>query len=185
MKSDKAGRGGTFLILDDDVTFRSRLDKAMTRRGYHTICLGTVSEARDAIAQARIDFAVVDLRLGDGNGLEIIDLLRDTWPSARAVVLTGYGNTPTVVAAIKAGAVDYLAKPEGADEIIAALTAPRNTQPAPPEAPISPDEARIAHIETVFEAAGRNVSQAARLLNMHRRTLQRILKRHQDQEEAS
>ncbi|WP_375230654.1 response regulator transcription factor [Roseobacter sp. S98] len=185
MQKPGNGSGETILILDDDLAFRERLDKAMVRRGFGTLCAGSVAEAREIIAQGRVDYAVIDLRLEDGNGLEIVALLRQRWPSARAVVLTGYGNTPTVVAAIKAGAVDYLSKPEGADEIVAALKAPRNAQPAPPEAPMTPDEARIAHIETVFDSAGRNVSRAARLLNMHRRTLQRILKRHQEGEDIS
>ncbi|WP_298836815.1 response regulator [uncultured Roseobacter sp.] len=185
MQQKRQSKAKTFLILDDDVTFRERLEKAMIRRGFDTLCAGSVAEATGIILAGRIDYAVIDLRLEDGNGLEIVTLLRKCWPSARAVVLTGYGNTPTVVAAIKAGAVDYLAKPEGADEIVAALKAPRNAQPAPPEAPITPEEARIAHIETVFDSAGRNVSQAARLLNMHRRTLQRILKRHQNGEDAT
>lgn len=175
---------GTFLILDDDEAFRTRLEQAMTRRGFDTVCAASVAEAQQIIAVSAIDYAVVDLRLEDGNGLEIIDQLRREQPQARAIVLTGYGNTPTVVAAVKAGAVDYLAKPEGADEIVAALMAPRNAQPAPPEDPISPDAARIAHIESVFDAADRNVSKAARLLNMHRRTLQRILKRNAEEDDA-
>lgn len=168
----------TVLIAEDDDTFRDRLDKAMTKRGFDVRAVASVADAERAIAGDAPDYAVIDLRLGDGSGLDIVEALRLRRPDARALILTGYGDTPTAVAAVKLGAVDYLAKPAAADEIIAALEAPDGQRPAPPEDPILPDDARRQHIEHVFQEVGENVSQAARLLNMHRRTLQRNLKRY-------
>jgi two-component system response regulator RegA len=118
---------------------------------------------------------VVDLRLEDGNGLEIVDALHRKRPDARAVVLTGYGNIATAVTAVKLGAVDYLSKPADADDVINALLATGETAPAPPENPMSADRVRWEHIQRVYELCDRNVSETARRLNMHRRTLQRIL----------
>lgn len=169
---------GTVLIAEDDDAFRARLDKAMTKRGFTVIAAASVAQAVDSLDGHAVDFAVVDLRLGDGSGLDVVETLKVLHPHARSVILTGYGDTPTAVAAVKLGAIDYLAKPATADEIIDALMAPDGAQPTPPDAPISPEDARRVHIETVFQEAGENVSQAARLLNMHRRTLQRNLKRY-------
>jgi two-component system response regulator RegA len=123
-------------------------------------------------------FAVVDLRLGDGNGLEVVKALRDARPDARIVMLTGYGNIATAVAAVKQGAVDYLSKPADADAVEAALLADGRTLPPPPEIPLSADRVRWEHIQRVFEQCDRNVSETARRLKMHRRTLQRILNKH-------
>ncbi|MCR9125642.1 MAG: response regulator [Rhodobacteraceae bacterium] len=168
---------GHVLIADDDEPFLLRLERALARRGFRTAIAASVAEGLAQVAQDPPKYAVVDLRLGDGSGLDIIEALRQARPDARAIVLTGYGNTPTAVAAVKLGAIDYLAKPEGADEIVAALLAPEGCLPAPPDDPITPDAARLSHIEHVFNQCEGNVSQAARMLNMHRRTLQRILKR--------
>jgi two-component system response regulator RegA len=175
---------GSVLIADDDDAFRTRLERAMAKRGFVPVGAASVAEGVARVTEAPTDYAVVDLRLGDGSGLEIIDALKARRPDARAIILTGYGNTPTAVAAVKLGAIDYLAKPEGADEIVAALLAPEGTHPEPPVDPITPDEARLQHIEHVFEDVGGNVSQAARLLNMHRRTLQRILRREEERSEG-
>ena len=120
-------------------------------------------------------YAVVDLRLDDGNGLEVIEALHNARPDARVVVLTGYGNIATAVTAVKLGAIDYLAKPADADDVIDALSRPRQLQPPPPENPMSADRVRWEHIQRVYELCNRNVSETARRLNMHRRTLQRIL----------
>jgi two-component system response regulator RegA len=115
------------------------------------------------------------MRLNDGNGLDVIAKLKDRRPDARAIVLTGYGNIATAVNAVKSGAIDYLAKPADADDVVAALLASGDKKPDPPENPMSADRVRWEHIQRVYELCGRNVSETARRLNMHRRTLQRIL----------
>ncbi len=168
---------GRVLLADEDDAFRWRLGTELTQRGFDVVDSRTASEAISIVTSTDIDYAVVELRFAGDSGLEIIEALQRARPQARAIVLTGYGDTATAVAAVKLGAVDYLAKPETADGIVAALLAPEGDQPPPPCDPISPNEARRQHIAAVYEAAGGNVSHAARLLKMHRRTLQRILKR--------
>jgi two-component system response regulator RegA len=165
----------TILILDDDGPFRNRLDRAMTHRGFEVVTAETVAEAM-VIAKSRPPaFAVLDMRLEDGNGLTVVDALHTERPDCKMVMLTGYGNLATAVHAIKAGAIDYLAKPADADDVCKALLAPRGEKPAPPENPMSADRVRWEHIQRVYELCGKNVSETARRLNMHRRTLQRIL----------
>jgi two-component system response regulator RegA len=115
------------------------------------------------------------MRLNDGNGLDVISALKSRRPDARAIILTGYGNIATAVNAVKLGAVDYLAKPADADDVVAALLAQDNAKIEPPENPMSADRVRWEHIQRIYELCGRNVSETARRLNMHRRTLQRIL----------
>jgi len=168
----------TLLLVEDDAPLRNRLAVAMERRGYRVTVADSVAEGIAASAAVRPDFAVVDLRLGDGNGLDVVAALRASRPDARVIVLTGYGNIATAVAAVKAGAVDYLAKPADADQIEAALKAQGRPLPPPPEQPMSADRVRWEHIQRVFEQCDRNVSETARRLRMHRRTLQRILSKH-------
>ena len=169
------GHDRTLLLVDDDVPFLTRLARAMEKRGFDTETAETVSAGR-AIVQARPPaYAVVDLRLEDGNGLEVVELLRERRPDARIVVLTGYGAIATAVAAVKMGATDYLSKPADAHDITNALLARRGDLPPPPENPMSADRVRWEHIQRVYELCERNVSETARRLNMHRRTLQRIL----------
>ncbi len=115
------------------------------------------------------------MRLGDGNGLDVISKLKASRPDARGIILTGYGNIATAVTAVKLGAFDYLAKPADADEIYHALMATQIDKPDAQENPMSADRVRWEHIQRVFESCDRNVSETARRLNMHRRTLQRIL----------
>ena len=165
----------TLLIVDDDQTFRTRLARAMEQRGFAVLLAGSVSEAAAMIEPAPPAFAIVDLKLEDGNGIDFVPVLRSRRPDIRIVVLTGYGNIATAVAAVKAGAVDYLAKPADADDVEAALMATRETKPSPPEHPMSADRVRWEHIQRVYELCDRNVSETARRLRMHRRTLQRIL----------
>lgn len=163
------------LIVDDDAPFRKRLARAMEARGFEVVSGESVEEG---IALAKADpptHAVIDLRLQDGSGLDIVAALRDERPESRIVMLTGYGNIATAVAAVKAGAVDYLAKPADADQIEAALLATGPGLPPPPDQPMSADRVRWEHIQRVYEQCDRNVSETARRLNMHRRTLQRIL----------
>jgi two-component system response regulator RegA len=171
----ESGPDNSLLIVDDDKPFLSRLAKAMAARGYEVRTADSLEAGKQAIREAAPAYAVVDMRLDDGNGLEVIRLLRETRPDCRALVLTGYGNIATAVTAVKMGAVDYLSKPADADDILAALTASGEVKPAPPENPMSADRVRWEHIQRVYELCNRNVSETARRLHMHRRTLQRIL----------
>lgn len=168
----------TMLIVDDDTPFRERLAQAMERRGYKVATADSVAAGIDAAGSVRPAFAVVDLKLGDGNGLEVVPALRAARPDARIIVLTGYGNIASAVAAVKQGAVDYLSKPADADAIEAALLQRDGALPPPPEQPMTADRVRWEHIQRVFEQCDRNVSETARRLRMHRRTLQRILNKY-------
>ena len=163
------------LLVDDDAPFRQRLQVTLERRGYAVTGSASLAEAREAIVGLRPTHAIVDMRLGDGNGLDLVDELRNLDADMRIVVLTGYGNLATAVAAVKAGAVDYLAKPADPDEIIRALEAKPGSRPEAPSEPMSADRVRWEHIQRVYELCERNVSETARRLKMHRRTLQRIL----------
>lgn len=165
----------TLLIVDDDKPFANRLSRAMELRGFEVRVAETVQDGLSSIRSGPPTFAVVDMRLEDGNGLDVIALLKSVKPEARVIVLTGYGNIATAVTAVKLGAVDYLAKPADADDIFAALIAPSGQKAEPPENPMSADRVRWEHIQRVYELCDRNVSETARRLNMHRRTLQRIL----------
>ena len=165
----------TLLVLDDDLPFLHRLARAMERRGFEVTEAETVAAGMAAVNAAPPAFAVVDMRLEDGNGLDVIRKLKEVRPDARAIILTGYGNIATAVTAVKLGAVDYLAKPADADDVFAALMAGADQKAPPPENPMSADRVRWEHIQRVYELCDRNVSETARRLNMHRRTLQRIL----------
>ncbi|WP_026379879.1 ActR/PrrA/RegA family redox response regulator transcription factor [Afifella pfennigii] len=165
----------TLLIVDDDRPFLQRLGRAMEKRGFDTEMAETVKDAKQRVVSDPPAFAVVDMRLEDGNGLDVIELLREKRPDARAVILTGYGNIATAVTAVKMGAIDYLSKPADADDIYAALIRQPDERADPPENPMSADRVRWEHIQRVYELCDRNVSETARRLNMHRRTLQRIL----------
>ncbi len=169
------GADRSLLLVDDDKPFLSRLARSMESRGFIVRCADSVVEGLEAIAQAPPAYAVIDMRLGDGNGLDVIVELKTRRPDARGIILTGYGNITTAVTAMKFGAFDYLAKPADADEIFNALMATRHEKIEPPENPMSADRVRWEHIQRIYELCGRNVSETARRLNMHRRTLQRIL----------
>ena len=166
------------LIVDDDAPLCQRLARAMEKRGFVVETAESVAIGIEAAQRRPPAFAVVDLRLGDGSGLDVVSALREARPAVRIVMLTGYGNIATAVAAVKAGAVDYLPKPADADAIEAALLARDSALPPPPELPMSAERVRWEHIQRVFEQCDRNVSETARRLRMHRRTLQRILAKH-------
>ena len=170
MPSDRS-----LLIVEDDKSFLQRLARAMEGRGFAVTTAESVAEGLTQLETASPAFAVVDMRLEDGSGIDVIAALKDARPDARAVVLTGYGNIASAVTAVKLGAVDYLAKPADADDVYNALVAPSNAKAPPPENPMSADRVRWEHIQRVYELCNRNVSETARRLNMHRRTLQRIL----------
>jgi len=163
------------LVLDDDAPFRTRLSRALVQRGFDVSDVATVADAVSAARAKPPAFAVVDMRLDDGNGLDVVDVLHQIRPECRVVMLTGYGNIATAVAAVKAGAIDYLAKPADADDVAKALLAAPGANPEPPDNPMSADRVRWEHIQRVYELCDHNVSETARRLNMHRRTLQRIL----------
>ncbi len=168
------GEDTSLLIVDDDKPFLTRLARAMEIRGF---VVETAESVEEAVAKVRANppaYAVVDMRLGDGNGLDVVAAIREKRDS-RTVILTGYGNIATAVTAVKLGAVDYLSKPADADDVFAALTRTAGERAAPPENPMSTDRVRWEHIQRVYEMCERNVSETARRLNMHRRTLQRIL----------
>jgi len=169
------GADRTLLLVDDDEQFVKRLAKAMEKRGFTPEVAQSVAHGK-AIAEARPPaYAVIDLRLEDGNGLDVVEILRGRRPDCRIVVLTGYGAIATAVAAVKIGAIDYLSKPADAKEVVSALLSRGEALPPPPENPMSADRVRWEHIQRIHEMCERNVSETARRLNMHRRTLQRIL----------
>ena len=165
----------SLLIVDDDNPFRERLARAMEKKGFHVIQAESVQKGVESVKANKPGFAVVDLRLGDGNGLEVVKQIQNTNTESRIIMLTGYGYIPTAVAAIKEGAIDYLAKPADAEDVEKALLADPDKKAAPPENPMSADRVKWEHIHRVFELCNRNVSETARRLKMHRRTLQRIL----------
>ena len=163
------------LLVDDDRPFLTRLGRAMESRGFNVHMSETIVDAKHNIKISPPDFAVVDMRLGDGNGLDVIAAIQEVNPDCRAIILTGYGNIASAVTAVKLGAVDYLSKPADADDVFAALMRQPEDKADPPENPMSADRVRWEHILRVYELCDRNVSETARRLNMHRRTLQRIL----------
>lgn len=173
--AEKLPRERSVLIVEDDRSFLQRLAKALEQRGFTVSTAESVADGLLMVQQVAPAFAVVDMRLGDGNGLDVISALKRRRPEARGIILTGYGNIATAVNAVKLGAVDYLAKPVDADDVVAALLAHDHTTIGPPENPMSADRVRWEHIQRIYELCGRNVSETARRLNMHRRTLQRIL----------
>lgn len=169
------GPDASLLLVDDDEVFVTRLGRAMVKRGFDVRTALSVADAQHLIVEKTPAYAVIDLRLEDGNGLDVVEALRERREDARIVVLTGYGAIATAVAAVKMGATDYLAKPADANEVMAALLSSGEQLPPPPENPMSADRVRWEHIQRVFEQCERNVSETARRLHMHRRTLQRIL----------
>ena len=165
----------SLLLVDDDRPFLQRLGRAMESRGFVVETAESVSEGITKVKSSPPDYAVIDMRLNDGNGLDVIEEIRVRKPECKAVILTGYGNIATAVTAVKLGAVDYLAKPADADDVYTALMRDPEEKADPPENPMSADRVRWEHIQRVYELCDRNVSETARRLNMHRRTLQRIL----------
>ena len=168
-------KDNSLLIVDDDNPFRERLSRSMEKKGFKVSQAEGVKKGIDTVKKENPAFAVVDLRLADGNGLEVVKEIQNSNSKSRVVMLTGYGNIPTAVAAIKQGAIDYLSKPADADDVERALLADPNQKAAPPENPMSADRVKWEHIHRVFELCNRNVSETARRLKMHRTTLQRIL----------
>tara|TARA_B100000700_G_C14837835_1_gene757699 strand:- start:201 stop:773 length:573 start_codon:yes stop_codon:yes gene_type:complete len=165
----------TLLIVDDDSPFRDRLARAMEKKGFQVTQAESVKAGINQAKNSPPAFAVIDLRLNDGSGLEVVKVLQQLKKDSRIIMLTGYGNIPTAVAAVKAGAIDYIPKPADADDVENALLAAPESKANPPADPMSADRVKWEHIHRVFELCNRNVSETARRLKMHRRTLQRIL----------
>ena len=169
---------GKLLILDDDEILLRRLSKSMESFGFEVTAVSSIEEAEEIIEKIIFDTAVLDLKLADGSGLSIVKKLSSSNPKCRAIMLTGFGNIATAVAAMKVGAIDYLPKPANAEQIKNALVDYEKPLPPPPDDPMSADRVRWEHIQRIFEQCNRNVSETARRLKMHRRTLQRILAKH-------
>jgi len=165
----------TLLVLDDDAPLRTRLGRALEHRGFEVTLVSSVSEAVTSVRAFAPAYAVLDMRLEDGSGLTVVEAIRAARPDARVVMLTGYGNIATAVAAVKSGAIDYLSKPADADDVARTLLASDGASPTLPAKPMSADRVRWEHIQRIYEQCGHNVSETARRLDMHRRTLQRIL----------
>ena len=178
MRNLPEGVDNSLLIVDDDARFAERLSRAMEKRGFAPLIATSVVEGRRLASTRPPAFAVIDLRLDDGSGLEVVNTVSQLRPGARVIVLTGYGNIATAVSAVKLGAADYLPKPADADAVEAALLAGGELLPPPPEQPMTADRVKWEHIQRVYEQCDRNVSETARRLRMHRRTLQRILNKY-------
>ena len=172
----------SLLVVDDDLPFRERLSRSMQKKGFEVDSADSFASAVEIIEKQNYDFAIVDMRLTDGSGLELIKKMQIKSPGTKSLLLTGYGNIATAVAAIKSGAIDYLPKPAEVDQIYDALTNSKEILPPPPENPMTADRIRWEHIQRVFVQCNRNVSETARRLRMHRRTLQRILNKHAPRE---
>ena len=172
----------SLLVVDDDLPFRERLSRSMQKKGFEVDSADSFASAVQIIEKQNFDYAIVDMRLTDGSGLELIKKIQIKSPATKSLLLTGYGNIATAVAAIKSGAIDYLPKPAEVDQIYDALTNSKEALPPPPENPMTADRIRWEHIQRVFVQCNRNVSETARRLRMHRRTLQRILNKHAPRE---
>tara|TARA_B100001057_G_scaffold484240_1_gene562077 strand:- start:346 stop:873 length:528 start_codon:yes stop_codon:yes gene_type:complete len=170
------------LIVDDDLPFRERLSRSMEKKGFIVDSSPSFKESINMVNKQTFDYAIVDMRLEDGSGLELVKQIQIISPQTKSLLLTGYGNIATAVAAIKSGAIDYLPKPAEIEQIYDALTNSKETLPPPPENPMTADRIRWEHIQRVFIQCNRNVSETARRLRMHRRTLQRILNKHAPRE---
>ena len=172
----------SLLVVDDDLPFRERLSRSMEKKGFEVDSADSFASAVEIIEKQNYDYAIVDMRLTDGSGLELIKKMQIKSPGTKSLLLTGYVNIATAVAAIKSGAIDYLPKPAEVDQIYDALTNSKEVLPPPPENPMTADRIRWEHIQRVFVQCNRNVSETARRLRMHRRTLQRILNKHAPRE---
>ena len=170
------------IIVDDDLPFRERLSRSMEKKGFFVENFSNFKDSLNRCIEFSFDYAIIDMRLEDGSGLELIKKIKEISPSTKSLLLTGYGNIATAVAAIKTGAIDYLPKPSEIDDIYDALTNSEEILPPPPENPMTADRIRWEHIQRVFILCKRNVSETARRLRMHRRTLQRILNKHAPRE---
>ena len=167
--------GRKVLLVDDEAPLRKNLVRALEREGFEVATAGGLREAYEAVGDFTPEFAVLDLNLQDGYGMELVAHLQELRPGVRIVILTGYDSIASSLVALKAGVVGYFAKPVKAEQVVASLLGQGEEAEEPAERPMSADRVRWEHIQRVFEQCNRNVSETARRLNMHRRTLQRIL----------
>ena len=170
----------SLLIVENDKCALTSLARTMEGCGFTVTTAESVADGLQQIERAGPAFAVIELTFADGHGLALISALKLRRPGTRAIVLTSHGDIATAVEAVKLGAVDYLIKPANAngDDVVAALLGADIAASEPPAKPMSADRVRWEHIQRIYELCGRNVSETSRQLNMHRRTLQRILARH-------
>lgn len=173
--SERSSKQPTLLLVDDEKSFVQRLGRAMTSRGFQVTMVQSVAEGMQHIKSETPDYCVLDMKLNDGNGFTIAEALKEMGAATKVVMLTGFGNIASAVTAIKLGAVDYIAKPADADDVYEALLGKTSETNQAPDYPMSADRVRWEHITRVYELSNRNVSETARRLKMHRRTLQRIL----------
>ena len=166
---------GSLLLVDDEASTRAGLQCVLTRRGFAVTSARSTPAALAAAAEAPFAHAVVELRLGHDSGLELIKQLRAFQPSMRIVVVTGFDSFASVVLALKAGAVDYFAKPVDERALVDTLLGRAPLLPRVPETPLGLKRVYWEYIQRIFEQSGRNVSKAAQRLSMHRRSLQRVL----------
>lgn len=169
----------TLLLVDDDDTFRGVLKRALEKRGYAVCDANSVENALPLAEENPPEFAVIDLKMNGASGLVLVQRLHELDPNTRIVMLTGYASIATAVEAIKLGATQYLSKPANADDVVAAFGHSPDPDKAVEATPASVDRLEWEHINRVLLEQNGNISATARLLNMHRRTLQRKLaKRH-------
>ena len=166
------------LLVEDDERFRDRLARALTARGCEVRAVSSGAEAVAAASHESPELAVIDLKLGEENGLDVVRDLHAVDPTTRILVLTGYGSIATALESVRLGAVNYLTKPVDADQVLAAFEGREVTQEQPPVAVPSLARVEWEHIQRVLADCDGNVSQAARLLGIHRRSLQRKLSKY-------
>ena len=164
----------TLLLVEDERSVRSRLEQALTTAGYAVTVVDNLAAAEKVMAEQRFACAVIDMRLSDGHGLDLVRQLHDQRPPTRVVVITGYDSVAGSIVALRSGAVDYLPKPVEPEALIQALRG-KAAESEVPAVPVSADRIKWEHIHRLYEQCDRNVSETARRLGMHRRTLQRIL----------
>ncbi len=165
----------TLLLVDDNDTFRSVLKRALEKRGYAVVDAGSVERALPLVEANPPEYAVIDLKMQGASGLVLVQRLHELDPNTRIVMLTGYASIATAVEAIKLGATQYLSKPANADEIVTAFGHSANPDQAVDAQPATVVQLEWEHINRVLHEQNGNISNTARVLNMHRRTLQRKL----------
>ncbi|MFA5494410.1 MAG: response regulator transcription factor [Porticoccaceae bacterium] len=167
-----------YLIVDDDITFAETLARSLQRRGATAGIVINEDSALFYCHKHQPDRVVLDLKLNDESGLNLIDKILGFAPACRIVMLTGYSSIPTTVKAIKLGAIDYLCKPASVDDILSAFDREHGDGDVlPPATPHSVDRLEWEHIQRVLAEYEGNISATARALGMHRRTLQRKLQK--------
>ncbi len=163
------------LVVDDDDAYAASLVRVLARRGHHAQGATDARQALEIVRRAAYDAVVLDLRLAEANGLDLITPLLEARPGLRILLLTGYASIATAVQAIKLGATHYLPKPASVEDILTALGCARQATPSPPARPLSVERLEWEYIQRVLAEHGGNISATARALKMHRRTLQRKL----------